>query len=139
MKVFFFLFFTFMLSMIILPQIAFAHCPLCSAATGMAVAATRAYGLDDLIVGLFVGSFVVSTALWMNNFALKRKKGKEYLPNQKAILIIFSLMTMLVTFYFAGLLDMKYRIFGIDKIFFGTIAGTLMTLFSFQMHKKLRH
>ena len=130
------LFFSFF---VILPRTVSAHCPLCTVATGMAVATTRLYGIDDMIIGLFIGSFVVSTALWMNNIALKRNRKKEYLPYQSFSLVLVSLLTMLATLYFSGLLgDMNYQALGMDKIFFGTLAGTVITLVSFEIHKKLR-
>jgi len=116
-------------------KMAWAHCPLCAAATGMAVATTRIYGIDDLVVGLFIGSFAVSTALWMNNVTAKKK---ELIPHQAGTFVLLSLVITLATLYFSGLLDLQYRIFGMDRIFAGTIMGTAVTFASFEAHKKLR-
>lgn len=123
------------LAFFILPKMAWAHCPLCAAATGMAVATTRIYGIDDLVVGLFIGSFAVSTALWMSNVAAKKK---ELIPHQAGIFTLLSLAITLATLYFSGLLDLQYQIFGVDRIFAGTIIGTAATFASFEAHKKLR-
>ena len=125
-------------SLLLISSGVYAHCPLCSAATGMAVATTRLYGIDDIVVGLFIGAFAVSTALWMNNIALKKNRKKEYIPHQQSVFVLFSLAATIATLYFSGLLDLRYRILGVDRIFFGTVTGTVITLLSFEFHKKLR-
>ncbi|MBI2970943.1 MAG: hypothetical protein HYY37_00825 [Candidatus Aenigmarchaeota archaeon] len=117
---------------------AMAHCPLCSAATGMAVATTRIYGIDDAVVGLFIGGFAVSTALWMHNVAFKRNGKKMMIAYQQHIFVLVSLALTLVTVYLAGMLDSKYLIFGMDKLFFGTIAGTAVASLAFVAHQQLR-
>lgn len=133
------LFSFFFLSIAAFPRIASAHCPLCSVATGMAVATTRVYGIDDMIIGLFIGSFVVSTALWANNISLRRNRGKEYMPYQSLSLVLASLLATLATLYLSGLLgDMRYQVFGVDRIFVGTLAGTAISTASFELHRKLR-
>src|SRR3972149_2519404 len=81
---------------------AMAHCPLCSAATGAAVVAARYYGVDDLIVSILAGGFLMSTAYWFNNWLLRRNKGKNYLPWQLEILILATFLSTLYTFQLAG-------------------------------------
>ncbi len=134
------LFSSFLAALIALPAVAMAHCPLCTAATGMAVAGARVYGIDDLFVGMFFGAFVVSGAFWTSNLIKKRMK-KEYLPYQDIVLTILFLTTTILTYYLGGLLgsnaaDMK--MLGVDKLFFGTLAGTFMTSAAFYAHDLLR-
>ncbi len=118
-----------------------AHCPLCTAATGAAVAATRFYGMDDMIVGLFIGGFVISTALWFNNILLKRNKGKNFLPYQSFIMVLVSLLLTFWTFKAAKLIGtatITQQIFGVDKLLAGTTAGTILSLASFESSKFLK-
>ncbi len=118
-----------------------AHCPLCTAATGAAVAATRFYGMDDMIVGLFIGGFVISTALWFNNILLKRNKGKNFLPYQPFIMVLASLLLTFWTFKAAKLIGtaaIMQQIFGVDKLLAGTTAGTILSLASFEFSKFLK-
>ncbi|MBI4896420.1 MAG: hypothetical protein HY832_02630 [Candidatus Aenigmarchaeota archaeon] len=121
--------------------IAYAHCPVCSAATGMAVVGARLYGIDDLVLGVFTGGFIISTALWFNNFLLKRNKGAKYLPMQKTIMVLFSFVTTIVTLYMAGLLNNTaaiYTMFGIDKLFIGSLIGTAISIVAYETHAILK-
>lgn len=97
-----------------------AHCPLCTAAVGMGVAVTRFYGVDDMIVGLWVGAFIISTALWLNN-VLKKK----YIPFQDHIVTILIFAATIISFYFGGLFNAS-SIFGVDKLLLGIIAGSIL-------------
>ncbi len=126
-------------SIFLIPAVL-AHCPLCTAATGAAVAVTRWYGLDDSIVGVFVGGMVVATGLWFNNLAKKFNKGKEYLPFQSGIFLLLSFILTIITFYFANLMGPSnlFKIFGIDRILFGTIIGIIASFTSFKLHDMLR-
>src|SRR3989344_4710120 len=81
-----------------------AHCPLCTAATGAAVLAARWYGIDDLIVSTFIGGLIISTGYWINNWVHKKSKGKGYIKFQLPILVLFSYVSVVATFYFAGFL-----------------------------------
>lgn len=125
------------ISLTIIPKV-YAHCPLCSAATGAAVATTRFYGLNDCIVGLFIGGFIISTALWFNNFLLKKNKNKNYLPLQSVILVLFSLSATISTFYFADLLNSSSKIFGVNNLIFGTITGTIITPIGFLLSNLIK-
>ncbi len=106
-----------------------AHCPLCTAAVGSGVAITRFYGIDDTIVGIWIGAFIVSTVLW----AAKKIK-KEYIPFQNYVLVIVAFLLTVIPFYYAGLIgDLRYTIFGIDKLLLGMITGTLVTIVAFHI------
>ncbi len=120
-------------------QPVYAHCPLCTAATGAAIAVTRWYGIDDSVVGLFVGGMIISTAFWFNNILKKRNKGKEYIAYQGLILIFISLLSTLVSFYFGGLIGTGiYILYGIDKLLIGIFIGSFLTWFAFYLHDMLR-
>lgn len=121
-------------------RLASAHCPLCTAATGAAVATARWFGVDDLIVGTFFGGFIISSSLWFNNILKKKNKGKEFIVYQSWLIILFSLATTIFAYYTLGLLSLAppYVIFGIDKILLGTMIGSFATLFAFYFHEFLR-
>ncbi|MBU5537387.1 MAG: hypothetical protein QW818_02295 [Candidatus Aenigmatarchaeota archaeon] len=135
-----FYFISFLFSFIFLISTVLAHCPLCTAATGAAVAFTRWYGVDDSIVGVFVGGMVVATGLWINNMVKRHNKGKEYIPFQPVIVLIIFFILTIVTFYFAKLIGPPnpFKIFGIDRILFGTLIGIGVSFASFKLHEILR-
>jgi len=119
---------------------AFAHCPLCTTTTGAALVVTRAYGVDDLVVGLFLGAFTISSALWINNILKKRNINR--IPFQSPLIVILVLASTVASFYFAGLLSNpspQFQIFGIDKLLFGTLTGSIISFSAFGFHKMLRN
>ena len=125
----------------VLPAVM-AHCPLCTGATIVGVGITRSFGLDDSIVGVFVGGMVISTALWFNNVLKKRNIGTK--GNEKlrllSLIILTSILT-LVTFYYAGLFGRgnEFRIFGIESILVGSFSGGILSLGAFYYSNYLKN
>lgn len=97
-----------------------AHCPLCTAATGVGIAIAESYGVDGVIIGLWVGAFIISTALWFDRILKK----KYSIPFQSAIISVLSLVLTVVPFYFAGMFTNPITIMGIDRLLFGIILGS---------------
>jgi len=125
----------------VLPAVM-AHCPLCTGATIVGVGITRSFGLDDSIVGVFVGGMIISTALWFNNVLKKRSigiKGNEKL-RLLSLIILTSILT-LVTFYYAGLFGRgnEFRIFGIESILIGSFSGGILSLGAFYYSNYLKN
>lgn len=102
-----------------------AHCPLCTAATGAAVVASREAGLNDAIVGVFVGGLIISSGLWFNNILKKRYK---QVPLQGLIAVFVSFVLTIITLKTAGLLNGASGIFGINNLLAGTITGTVVSI-----------
>jgi len=100
---------------LLLVQPALAHCPLCTAAAGSGLAFTRFYGVDDVIVGLWLGAFVISSALW-----LSRLLGLSEILSVS----VFSVFTILPLYFFGILGNPHYFIFGVDKLLIGFLAGS---------------
>ncbi len=124
---------------IIFSGIVHAHCPLCTAATGAAVAVTRFYGIDDLVIGLFIGGFILSTTFWFDRVLRKRNRGAEYIPLQTIILISLGLVSTFLSFYWASLLDPSApTLLGINRLILGTIIGTAVSFSAFEFHKFIR-
>ena len=116
---------------IIIPNTS-AHCPLCTGATIVGVGITRSLGWDDSIVGVFVGAMIVSSALWVNKILKKRNVGGNAFMRVSSIIIVTFVLTIL-TFYYAGIFGPAnmYRIFGMEKILFGSISGGVVSLLAF--------
>jgi len=144
-----FAFFSFLIASIIYTiNFVKAHCPICTAAVGSGLVATRFLGVDDAISGLWIGAFIISTALWLDKLA--RKKFKP-LPFQTLFIAILSLAATIIPFHYAGVLDIttlgsfslqgkaidlvnvnstascelpqNSLIFGIDRLLFGILLG----------------
>ncbi len=118
-----------------LPIKASAFCPLCMVATGTITGILRYLGVDDAIVGLWLGAFTLSSVLMLNKFLIKRgKKIKFQLP----LIFIGSYALLLSTLYWADLLNPYNKILGINKIIFGMIIGSLLILAGHNIDRFLR-
>ena len=116
---------------------ALAHCPLCSAATGALVVSSRVAGVDDVITGTFLGAFTIATALWMDKIISKKWKGFNIPFRQHTISLISFALTVAALFW-TGLLGTGSILFGLERLLFGLVLGSVITIFSFQFHGVLR-
>ena len=121
-----------LLSLIVILPGVMAMCPLCTAGTIIGVGVTRSLGWDDSIVGLFVGAMIVSTALWINNIMKKRNIGGNAFLRIGSITVATFVLTVL-SFYYTGIFGPAntYRIFGMEKIIFGSISGAVVSFAAF--------
>ena len=136
-----FILIVFVASFIFLIPTVMAHCPLCTAAAGAGIGVTRWIGLDDSIVGLFLGAFIVSTGLWFNNWL---KKKKVVFPIQGILIVFASFLLTITPLYLTGIIKnfdivkslpelsmLGLSVLGIDKLLFGIIIGIIAVGSSF--------
>jgi len=111
-----------------------AVCPVCTVAIGGGVLLSRYLGVDDLVIGVWVGGLLFSLGLWTATY-LK----KQYLPLQKWLVVaIFWLMTYF-GFKQAKIIGHPWcKIFGYDKILLGMILGSASFLIGFGLDGFLR-
>ncbi len=118
---------------------AFAHCPLCTGITAAAVVTARVAGIDDTIVGTLAGALTISTAFWMSKYLSNRFGNKAFL--NPYILSAISLLLTAGGLYAGGVLGTVPAftyVFGLERLLFGIVFGTAITMLSFQFHKMLR-
>jgi len=146
MKSFIFLFF--LLSLILILPNVLAHCPLCTTGAAVGVGVARAYGVDDSIVGLFLGALIISSALWFNRWLKK----KTNFPFQEFLIVIASFLLFVIPFYYSGLITgfaivktspehhsiLGLGIFGIDKLLTGIIIGFLAVWWGFRLSDSIK-
>ena len=123
-----------------------AHCPLCTAAVGVAAVSAKYMGLDVSIVGLFVGAFGISTGIWLG-----KKIRKEYIKFQLPVIAILSYLLTVIPLRFISS-DNIYiplllfgepgsilnKIYWIDKLIFGTIIGGILTFIGYWIHNYIK-
>src|SRR3989338_7507256 len=95
--------------------IAYAHCPLCTAAVGAAAVSAKYYGMDMSIIGLMIGAFGISTGLWIG---LKVKK--QFFMLQLPVIVILSFLLTVIP-----LLALNEDYVYFPLLLFGS-AGTLL-------------
>jgi len=101
-------------------------CPVCTVAVGVGVGALRIWGVDDLITGIWFGALILSSIIWMLNFF--ERKNITFLF--KKILVIVSFYAIfIVPLYYMGVMGAAAnQIFGMDKLLFGVIIGSIIFL-----------
>lgn len=114
---------------------ALAHCPVCTAATGVAVGIGRVYGVDDTIMGVLIGGFAISTGLWANNALVKRKY--HLFPGQGAALVALSLVLTIVGLKTGNLLAGAI-LWGMPRLLAGMLVGSAATIAGHGVHEYAR-
>lgn len=118
------------------PAKVYAVCPVCIVAVGAGVGLSRWLGISDLITGLWLGGLLLASSLWTDTFLKKRK-----------IKFALSKLILTILFYFMAFIPLHAskiighplnRIFGIDKLFFGSLFGTFLFCLSVFADKFVR-
>lgn len=121
-----------------LPSTAYAVCPVCTIAVGAGLGLSRYLGIDDIISGLWVGGLILSSSLWMANWLHQRGLKIKIPVLNVTTAAVFYLIT-LVPLYFSGIIGHPYNtIYGLDKLLFGTIIGSIVFLLGIRLDKMAR-
>lgn len=111
-----------------------AVCPVCTIAIGGGVLLSRYLGVDDLIIGVWVGGLVLSLGLWTASYIKK-----IFFKGQKWILSAILWVITIWSLERAGFVGHPIsKIFGFDKLLFGMVLGTLAFMFGFGLDFLLR-
>ena len=112
-----------------------AFCPVCTIAVGAGLSFTKVLGIDDLISSIWIGGVLLSSSLWLINW-LDSKKIRFFLKRK----IIYVLMYGLVIIPFIlnkTIGALHNQLWGIDKIVFGIVLGTLGFAFGMKINDML--
>jgi len=113
-----------------------AVCPICVVAIGAGLGLSEWFGIDDVISSVWIGALLLATVLW--TLTEMKKKNWSFKFDGVVIFLTYYLLTF-VPLYYAGILGHPLnKIFGIDKIIFGTIVGTLVLFLGHWLHKYLK-
>jgi len=120
-------------------------CPVCTVAVVTGTFFAREYGIDDTITGLWIGAVTLIacqwTIIWIEG--LLKKKNKKLKPVAKKVLEFFTYV-LFYAFVIWPLHSMEVvgitnnQIFGMDKILFGIIFGTLIFFVAEKWHEEIK-
>lgn len=133
-----------------------AVCPVCTVAVGAGLGLARYVGVDDIVSGIWIGGLILSSSFWLSNWLNKKYFSKHptlkfpfltSLPRE--ILMKWGHLPLLTStiMYIIVLLPLWISqtighpfntIFGIDKLIFGTILGSIIFLLAVWADKKIR-
>lgn len=122
----------------LLVHTAYAVCPVCTIAVGAGLGLSRYLGVDDVISGIWIGALTLSSSLWFINW-LTKKLPKPLTLNFKLLIILLCYLLVLGPLSWTGVIGHPFnRIWGIDKLIFGTVIGTAAFLAGIRLDKKIR-
>ena len=96
-------------------------CPVCVIAIGAGLGFSRWFGIDDVVSSVWVGAFMVSVII--GTLVLMKKKGWNFTDDGVVITLAYIVLTY-IPLYYAGIVGHPLnKIWGLDKILFGSIVG----------------
>ena len=127
----------FLLTAIFSGSSVYAQCPVCTVAVIGGVGFTRWLKIDDTISGLWVGALLTSLTLWTINW-LNAKKIKFI--GRKPLIVLFYYGLTIAPMYWTNFIGHPLnKVWGIDKLVFGIIIGTLIYYPSVYTYQYLKH
>ena len=129
------LLFGFLILGLLLSSVSEAVCPVCTIAVGTGVGLCRYLGIDDLISGAWIGGLSMSLVIWTIDWLNKRKIKFLF---RKPLILIFWYAISIFPLYGLGIMGHpENKFWGIDKLLFGIISGSIVFLVSFLFHNFL--
>lgn len=121
---------------LLLPLRASAFCPLCMVATGTAIGFFRWLGVDDTIIGLWIGGFIISSSVFLDVY-LAGKMNSRFKFQFPLVVFIFYLSTVALL-YWGRFLNPFNTVWGMYKVVLGLAVGSILTLLAPYVDKFLR-
>jgi hypothetical protein len=120
-----FLFSCFFMFLLLAPAAqAFLPCAVCTVAVGAGVGLSRYLGIDDLIIGLWIGALCLTFVVWTVNWLKNKNK------NFKGIVLVTAIFwygMIIAPLFFTGIMGhVLNKLWGIDKLLLGIAAGTVI-------------
>ncbi len=113
-----------------------AMCPVCTIATGVGVGIARTIGIDDTIVGVWIGGLIISAGLWLANFI--RKKNWP-IPFPEIFSIFLMAFFVIFPLYWPKIIKVNQQVFlGLDKMTGGMIIGVFVFFLAVVLDKLVR-
>lgn len=113
-----------------------AVCPVCTVAAGAGVGISRMIGIDDTITGVWIGGLIISSGLWLADF-IRKKNWKIPFPEVLSILLMFIFVLPPLSWSkMIGVVGNTF--FGVDKIIFGIVVGSIIFFLGVGSDKFLR-
>lgn len=113
-------------------------CPVCTVTVVAGLGLSRLLGIDDVIISVWIGGFILSFSFITYDWIAKRWKWFRH-DYYLILTIVLMYLLVLVPLKLDGSIGMPLnRLWGIDKIILGTTAGSLMFLLGAWADKKVR-
>lgn len=113
-----------------------AVCPICTVAVAGGLGFSRWLGIDDSIMGVWIGGLILSSGFWMADWASKRAWQIPY-PKLLANLVMF--LFVIPPLYLGKIIGVAGNtLWSVDKILLGTGVGMLLFYAGMKLDQYLR-
>ena len=99
-------------------------CPVCVVAIGAGLGFSRWLRIDDVISSVWIGAFLIALISW--TLVFMKKKGWSFTDDGVIITLAYILLTYLPLYYAKIIGQPLNQIWGMDKIIFGSIIGSIV-------------
>jgi len=122
----------------LITKTVYAVCPVCTIAVGAGLGISRALGIDDAVTSVWIGGLILSMSFWFIDWI--GKKRKKPLTTNYQLLTTASMyaLTFLPLWYGKYIGRSNNTLWGIDKILFGTFAGSIAFMIGKWADQKVR-
>lgn len=111
----------------------YSQCPICIVTVGGGMILAKKFGVDDLMVSLWIAALNAAIALWLApKFKIKLLKNPYFLT------ILFLALTLIYFQTTNQLGSITNTFLGINKVIFGQVLGTLLILIGSYIDKITR-
>lgn len=112
----------------------YAQCPVCVVTVGGGLFIAKKFGIDDLLVAIWISGLNTVIAFWMGKLIKKK------ILNNPLLWSLFLYISTLLYFYFSHQLGVKGNVFlGIDKVILGMTIGMLIVFLAVFIDKLIRY
>ena len=119
-------------SCLLFVRVAHAVCPICVVAVGAGVGIAEEFGVDDVIIGLWIGALILAIGWWTINWLVK--KNWCFRGCGPATLVSYYLLTIIPLYYSGFIGKTLNKIWGIDKLLLGIVLGSVLFYAGERLH-----
>lgn len=113
-----------------------AVCPICTIAVAGGLGISRWIGIDDSVMGIWIGGLILSSGFWMADFISKKTLK---IPYPKLLSILVMVLFVVPPLYWSHIMGIVGNtLWGIDKILLGTIVGSGLFFAGMKLDQWLR-
>jgi hypothetical protein len=118
-----------------------AVCPICTIAVGAGVGIAEEFGVDDVVIGLWIGGLTISLIFWTLDW-LKRKK-IESVWAEPLIIFLYFFMVVVPLFFiktngYPIIGKELNKFWGVDKMLLGILIGSILFFSGARLYEYLK-